>query len=63
MERSARWCRRAIPRRWRAGSPCLLDQARIGPPRVAHRLDRFSEKTAVDAYLEVLGAGCNRSGP
>jgi glycosyltransferase involved in cell wall biosynthesis len=40
----------------------LLDQARIGPPRVAHRVDRFSEAAAVEAYLEVLGANRERSG-
>jgi glycosyltransferase involved in cell wall biosynthesis len=38
------------------GLSALLDDARTGPPRVRHRVDRFSEKAAVDAYLEVLGA-------
>src|SRR4051794_10675764 len=44
------------------GISALLDQARIGPSRVAHRLDRFSEKTAVEAYLDVLGADRSRFG-
>jgi glycosyltransferase involved in cell wall biosynthesis len=44
------------------GISALLDQARIGPPRVAHRLDRFSEAAAVEAYLQVLGANRKRSG-
>jgi glycosyltransferase involved in cell wall biosynthesis len=42
------------------GISALLDQARTGPARVHHPVDRFSEKAAVDAYLEVLGT--NRDG-
>jgi len=38
------------------GISALLDDARSGPPRVPHRVERFSEKAAVDAYLDVLGA-------
>ena len=38
------------------GISALLDDARAGPPRVPHPVDRFSEKAAVDAYLDVLGA-------
>jgi glycosyltransferase involved in cell wall biosynthesis len=38
------------------GLSTLLDDARTGLPRVRHRVDRFSEKAAIDAYLEVLGA-------
>jgi glycosyltransferase involved in cell wall biosynthesis len=38
------------------GISALLEEARTGPPRVPHRVDRFSEKAAVDAYLDVLGA-------
>ena len=44
------------------GLSALLDQARIGPPRVLHSVERFSERAAVDAYLDVLGADLNRSG-
>jgi glycosyltransferase involved in cell wall biosynthesis len=44
-----------------SGISTLLDQARTGPPRVQHLVDRFSEKAAVDAYLDVLGA--NRPHP
>ena len=36
------------------GISALLDDARTGPPRVPHPVDRFSEKAAVDAYLDVL---------
>jgi glycosyltransferase involved in cell wall biosynthesis len=38
------------------GISALLDEARTGPPRVRHRVDRFSERAAVDAYLDLLGA-------
>jgi glycosyltransferase involved in cell wall biosynthesis len=38
------------------GLSALLDDARSGLARVPHRVDRFSEKAAVDAYLDVLGA-------
>ncbi len=38
------------------GISALLDQARTGPPRVHHAVERFSEEAAVNAYLEVLGA-------
>ena len=44
------------------GLSALLDQARIGAPRVLHSVERFSERAAVDAYLEVMGADLNRSG-
>jgi glycosyltransferase involved in cell wall biosynthesis len=44
-----------------SGISTLLDQARTGPPRVQHRVDRFSEEAAVDAYLDVLGASRARS--
>jgi glycosyltransferase involved in cell wall biosynthesis len=45
------------------GDPCalarsisaLLDDARAGLPRVHHPVERFSEKAAVDAYLDLLG--------
>jgi glycosyltransferase involved in cell wall biosynthesis len=33
-----------------------LDDAERGPPRASHSVDRFVEETAIDAYLEVLGA-------
>ena len=38
------------------GISALLDEARAGLPRVPHPVDRFSEKAAVDAYLDLLGA-------
>ncbi len=38
------------------GLSALLDDAGTGPARVPHRVDRFSERAAVDAYLDVLGA-------
>lgn len=38
------------------GIASLLDDARSGPTRVQHPVDRFSEDAAVDAYLDVLGA-------
>jgi glycosyltransferase involved in cell wall biosynthesis len=37
------------------GISALLDDARTGPPRVPHPVDRFSEEAAVDAYLDLLG--------
>ena len=37
------------------GISALLDDARSGLPRVHHPVDRFSERTAVDAYLDLLG--------
>jgi len=37
------------------GICALLDDARTGTARVRHPVDRFSEKAAVDAYLQVLG--------
>jgi glycosyltransferase involved in cell wall biosynthesis len=37
------------------GISALLDDARVGPPRVPHPVDRFSENAAVDAYLDLLG--------
>jgi glycosyltransferase involved in cell wall biosynthesis len=43
------------------GISALLDDARSGPPRVTHAVDRFAEKAAVDAYLDVLGANRNPS--
>jgi glycosyltransferase involved in cell wall biosynthesis len=39
-----------------SGISTLLDEARTGPPRVQHRVERFSETAAVDAYLDLLGA-------
>ncbi len=44
------------------GIASLLDDARTGPARVHHPIDRFSERTAVDAYLDLLGAH-RTSGP
>jgi glycosyltransferase involved in cell wall biosynthesis len=38
------------------GISALLDDARSGLPRVPHPVDRFSEKAAVDAYLDLLDA-------
>jgi glycosyltransferase involved in cell wall biosynthesis len=43
------------------GISALLEQARIGPPRVHHPVERFSEKAAIDAYLEVLGVNSTSS--
>lgn len=37
------------------GISALLDEARTGPARVRHSIERFSEKSVVDAYLEILG--------
>jgi len=37
------------------GISALLDDARAGLPRVPAPVDRFSEKAAVDAYLDLLG--------
>ncbi len=37
------------------GISALLDDARVGLPRVPHPVDRFSERAAVDAYLDLLG--------
>jgi glycosyltransferase involved in cell wall biosynthesis len=37
------------------GLSALLDEARTGPARVRHSVERFSEQSAVDAYLEILG--------
>jgi len=38
------------------GIASLLDEARSGPARVQHPVDRFSEDAAVDGYLDVLRA-------
>jgi glycosyltransferase involved in cell wall biosynthesis len=38
------------------GVSALLDDAQAGPARVQHPVERFSEREAVDAYLDVLGA-------
>ena len=38
------------------GISALLDDARAGLPRVPHPVDRFSERAAVDAYLDLLGS-------
>jgi glycosyltransferase involved in cell wall biosynthesis len=43
------------------GISALLDQARTGPPRLFHPVDRFSDEAAVDAYLEVLGGSGSRA--
>jgi glycosyltransferase involved in cell wall biosynthesis len=42
------------------GIVSLLDDARSEPARLRHPVDRFSEKTAVDAYLDLLGANRTR---
>lgn len=47
------------PSRIAAAALKLLDDAERGPERVAHRVEPFSERASVDAYLDVLRGGAS----